>query len=144
MIRSSKLTGALIDGRLFDQSIVGVFPKDDTWTLYLLGFINSNICSELINAINPSTNNSANYIKKIPFIKPDTKTRAKVELLVKDIISSIENTIKKQKYIKKAERQKIIFVAPHYCEKKSVSSSRQSAHVPVGTTTPFPLRRHPH
>ena len=90
MIRSSKLTGALIDGRLFDQSIVGVFPKDDTWTLYLLGFINSGICSELINAINPSTNNSANYIKKIPFIKPNTKTRKKVELLVKEIVSSIE------------------------------------------------------
>lgn len=90
MIRSSKLTGALIDGRLFDQSIVGVFPKDDTWTLFLLGFINSSVCSELINAINPSTNNSANYIKKIPFIKPNTKTRMKVELLVKDIVSSIE------------------------------------------------------
>lgn len=90
MIRSSKLTGALIDGRLFDQSIVGVFPKDETWTFYLLGFINSTICSELINAINPSTNNSANYIKKIPFIKPDLVTRNKIELLVKEIISSIE------------------------------------------------------
>lgn len=89
MIRSSKLTGALIDGRLFDQSIVGVFPKDETWTLYLLGFINSTICSELINAINPSTNNSANYIKKIPFIKPDNNTRKKVETIVEEIISSI-------------------------------------------------------
>ena len=90
MIRSSKLTGALIDGRLFDQSIVGVFPKDEAWTLYLLGFINSTICTELINAINPSTNNSANYIKKIPFIKPDDETRKKIEVLVKGIISSIE------------------------------------------------------
>ena len=90
MIRSSKLTGALIDGRLFDQSIVGVFPKDETWTLYLLGFINSAICSELINAINPSTNNSANYIKKIPFVKPDNDIRNKVENLVKEIITSIE------------------------------------------------------
>lgn len=90
MIRSSKLTGALIDGRLFDQSIVGVFPKDKTWTLYLLGFINSTVCSELINAINPSTNNSANYIKKIPFIKPNNGTRKKIEFLVKSIISSIK------------------------------------------------------
>lgn len=90
MIRSSKLTGALIDGRLFDQSIVGVFPKDEAWTLYLLGFINSSICTDLINAINPSTNNSANYIKKIPFIKPDKGTRKKIELLVKSVIISLE------------------------------------------------------
>lgn len=90
MIRSSKLTGALIDGRLFDQSIVGVFPKNETWTLYLLGFINSSICTDLINAINPSTNNSANYIKKIPFIKPDNSTRKKIELLVQEIITLIE------------------------------------------------------
>lgn len=89
MVRSSKLTGALIDGRLFDQSIVGIFPKDETWTLFLLGFINSTICTELIKAINPSTNNSANYIKKIPFIKPDNETRKKVESLVEKIISSI-------------------------------------------------------
>ena len=90
MIRSTKLTGALIDGRLFDQSIVGVFPKDETWTLYLLGFVNSAICTDLINAINPSTNNSANYIKKIPFVKPDAGTKRKIELLVKKIISLIE------------------------------------------------------
>ena len=70
--------------------IVGVFPKDETWTLYLLGFINSSICTDLINAINPSTNNSANYIKKIPFLKPDNGTRKKIECLVKEIITSIE------------------------------------------------------
>ena len=76
MIRSSKLTGSLIEGRLFDQSIVGVFPKDDKWILYLLGFFNSAVCTELINAINPSTNNSANYIKKIPFIVPSDEAKS--------------------------------------------------------------------
>lgn len=91
MIRSSKLTGALIDSRLFDQSIVGVFPNDDSWTYYLLGFFNSTICSELINAINPSTNNSANYIKKIPFIQPKREFREDVENLVKKIICSLQN-----------------------------------------------------
>lgn len=70
MIRSSKLTAALIDGRLFDQSIVGVFPYRKELTIYLLAFFNTNVCSKLINSINPSTNNSANYIKKIPFISP--------------------------------------------------------------------------
>lgn len=101
MIRSSKLTGALIGRRLFDQSIVGVFPKDETWTLYLLGFVNSTICTEVINAINPSTNNSANYIKKIPFVKPDNSTRKKIELYVTKIISSIE----KDKHIESLKQE---------------------------------------
>ncbi|MBO7567804.1 MAG: N-6 DNA methylase [Bacteroidales bacterium] len=90
MIRSSKLTGALIEGRLFDQSIVGVFPKDEKWILYLLGFFNSAVCSELINAINPSTNNSANYIKKIPFIMPNDETKNLVDVLVGEIVSRLK------------------------------------------------------
>lgn len=91
MIRSSRLTGALLDGRLFDQSIVGIFPKDESLVYYLLAFFNSSICSKLINAINPSTNNSANYIKKIPFIIPDEKIRIEVEGLVEKIITRINN-----------------------------------------------------
>ena len=91
MIRSSRLTGALIDGRLFDQSIVGVFPKDETWVYYLLGFFNSSVCTELINAINPSTNNSANYIKKIPFVTPREDVKFKVDVLVKKIVATLKS-----------------------------------------------------
>ena len=40
--------------------------------------------------INPSTNNSANYIKKIPFIYPKDDVRIKVETLVGMILSSLE------------------------------------------------------
>lgn len=90
MIRSSKLTGALIEGRLFDQSIVGVFPKEEKWIFYLLGFFNSSVCTELINAINPSTNNSANYIKKIPFIAPCDEIKNKVDALVQNIIATLK------------------------------------------------------
>lgn len=91
MIRSSRLTGALIDGRLFDQSIVGVFPKDESWIKYMLAFFNSSICTKLINAINPSTNNSANYIKKIPFIIPTQKIRKEIEELTEAIIERLKN-----------------------------------------------------
>ena len=91
MIRSSRLTAALIDGRLFDQSIVGVFPKDETWVYYLLGFFNSSVCTELINAINPSTNNSANYIKKIPFVTPVEDVKIKVDALVKKIVTVLKS-----------------------------------------------------
>lgn len=90
MIRSSKLTGALMDGRLFDQSIVGVFPNDESWVYYLLGFFNSSVCTELINAINPSANNSANYIKKIPFITPCDDIKTMVDTLVRKIIYKLK------------------------------------------------------
>lgn len=70
MVSSSSITGALIENRLFDQSIVGVFPKNPEWLYYLLSFFNSATCNKLIRTINPSANNSANYIKKIPFKLP--------------------------------------------------------------------------
>ncbi|MEE1085205.1 MAG: N-6 DNA methylase [Paludibacteraceae bacterium] len=91
MIRSSKLTGALIDGRLFDQSIVGVFPNDESLVNYMLAFFNSSVCTNLINAINPSTNNSANYIKKIPFIIPTKSVRKEIEILVGCIVERLKN-----------------------------------------------------
>lgn len=90
MVRSSKLTAALISGRLFDQSIVGVFPYDENLTLYLLAFFNSSVCSNLINAINPTTNNSANYIKKIPFIYPSKEQLNEVNSLVNKIITKLQ------------------------------------------------------
>ena len=71
MISSSSITASLIENKLFDQSIVGVFPKDEKLTYYLLAFFNSPTCNQLIRTINPSANNPANYIKKIPFIVPD-------------------------------------------------------------------------
>jgi hypothetical protein len=73
MVSSGSISGALIDGRLFDQSIVGIFPKEGMQHLlmYLLGFFNSRICNQLIRTINASANNSSNYIKKIPIVIPD-------------------------------------------------------------------------
>lgn len=92
MVRSSQMTAALIEGRLFDQSIVGVFPKDDKWTLYLLGFFNSDICSKIISTLNPSANNSANYIKQIPFIEPEEKDFKEVTMRVKNIADKLKNS----------------------------------------------------
>lgn len=92
MIRSSRMTAALIDGRIFDQSIVGIFPHDSSLTMYLLAFFNSKTCTELIKVINPSTNNSANYIKKLPFISPSTKDLNEINVLIKDIVNSIKKT----------------------------------------------------
>ena len=70
MISSSTITASLIENKLFDQSIVGIFPKDETLTYYLLAFFNSPTCNKIIRTINPSANNPSNYIKKIPYIPP--------------------------------------------------------------------------
>ena len=82
MVSSSTITGALIENRLFDQSIVGIFPKDEVLIYYLLAFFNSPTCNTLIRTINPSTNNSANYIKKLPLLLPDDE---KIEIINKNI-----------------------------------------------------------
>jgi adenine-specific DNA-methyltransferase len=89
MISSSSITASLIENKLFDQSIVGIFPKDEDLTLYLLAFFNSPTCNKLIRTINPSANNPANYIKKIPFISPTNDQKESVNSLMKEILESI-------------------------------------------------------
>ncbi|MDE0471367.1 MAG: hypothetical protein OXH57_05450, partial [Ekhidna sp.] len=90
MVSSSSVTGALIENRLFDQSIVGVFPKDDDKLYYLLAFFNSPTCNKLIRTINPSTNNSSNYIKKIPFLMPEEQILKNITQNTKKIVSQLK------------------------------------------------------
>lgn len=91
MIRSSVLTAALIESRLFDQSIVGIYPYDTSYSYYLLAFFNSNVATKLINAINPTTNNSANYIKKIPFIAPSDELKDTISNYARIICESLKS-----------------------------------------------------
>ena len=89
MISSSSITASLIENKLFDQSIVGIFPKDESLTYYLLAFFNSPTCNKLIRTINPSANNPANYIKKIPFIAPTDGQTEIINSTVQSILESI-------------------------------------------------------
>lgn len=93
MVSSSAITGAMIGGRLFDQSIVGVFPKEEyeELILYLLGFFNSKVCNVLIRTINSSTNNSSNYIKKLPLIIPSEEVLSAVNLEVEKILDKAKS-----------------------------------------------------
>lgn len=68
MVKSSNIKANLIENQVFDQSVVGVFPKNEEHRLYLLGYFNSEIFTKIVHTINPTANNSANYIKKIPAI----------------------------------------------------------------------------
>jgi hypothetical protein len=90
MVSSHSVTGALINYRIFDQSIVGIFPKDNDMLLFLLAFFNTQICTKLLRLINPSANNSANYVKKIPIIIPNYNTITRINKLIEIILSKKE------------------------------------------------------
>ncbi len=89
MVASSRLTAALLDHRLFDQGIVGVFPHDERLLKYLLGFLNSRLATEFIRAINPTANNSANYLKRLPLVLPSKAELAEVNDMVDLILHNI-------------------------------------------------------
>lgn len=103
MVKSSNIRATIIEGALFDQSIVGVFPKDPALYKYFLAFLNSNVFNELIHIINPTANNSSNYVKQIPFIYPSEETLRTVNNSVDTIIDSIckgyEDIVDKQQII---------------------------------------------
>ncbi len=92
MISSSSITASLIENKLFDQSIVGIFPKDENLNYYLLAFFNSPTCNKLIRTINPSANNPANYIKKIPVIIPEKSVLDLITEKTKAIVDSIKQS----------------------------------------------------
>jgi len=88
MVSSTRITAAILTDRVFDQSIVGVFPNETRWLFYLLAFFNSSTCTTLVRTINPSANNSANYIKKIPFIYPESKALRSIGKLTEGLVNS--------------------------------------------------------
>jgi len=91
MVKSSKINATLIESRVFDQSLVGIFPFNQDYLLYLLALLNSDIIKKIINTINPTVNNSANYLKKIPIIIPDNNTLLIINCKVEKIIDNCKS-----------------------------------------------------
>lgn len=89
MLKSSKMSAFILENRVFDQSIVGIFPKDPLLFKFLLGFLNSDVAKQLINSINPSVNNSANYIKRVPIIRPSDEILEIINNLVDNLSTNI-------------------------------------------------------
>lgn len=85
MVKSSTVRAFLMENRVFDQAIVGIFPHDATKLNYLLALMNSDSINTLIHTINPTANNSANYVKQIPYMEPDDATLSRISLLVEEI-----------------------------------------------------------
>ncbi len=86
MVKSNTIRAFLMQDHVFDQSIVGIFPKQKDTLYYLLAFMNSDLVNTLIHTINPTANNSANYIKQIPYIEPAEDVKGLVTAKVKKII----------------------------------------------------------
>jgi len=86
MVKSSVIEAFSLDNYLFDQSVVGIFPKQIALYEYLLVFLNSRVFNKLINVINHTSNNSANYIKSIPFIIDDKGVET-ARILIKNYVS---------------------------------------------------------
>ncbi|MFF0275150.1 Eco57I restriction-modification methylase domain-containing protein [Streptomyces sp. NPDC004330] len=89
MVSSTRIKAALIQEELFDQSIVGVFPRDPRLIPYLLAFLNSATGNTLVRTINPTVNNSANYLKKVPVIIPEDSVLERIDGLVSRIIEEL-------------------------------------------------------
>lgn len=86
MVKSSNIKAFLLENRVFDQSIVGIFPKDKSRLYYILAVMNSNIINNLIHTINPTANNSANYVKQLPYLEPTQEIVDLISDKVKTII----------------------------------------------------------
>lgn len=87
MIKSREIKATLMENRVFDQSIVGIFPNDEKDMYYILALMNSNVINRLIHIINPTANNSSNYVKQLPYKIPVREDRIKIEENVKKILS---------------------------------------------------------
>lgn len=98
MVKSKSIRAFMMDHRVFDQSIVGIFPRDKTKLYYLLALMNSDVINEYIHIINPTANNSANYVKQLPYIESDAETLAKINELVDRLLD-----YQKQEEFKKAD-----------------------------------------
>lgn len=70
MLKSKKIKAALMENKVFHQSIVGIFPKNDDDIFFLLALLNSSIVNDIIHNINPTVNKT--FTTKIRFLSvPD-------------------------------------------------------------------------
>ncbi len=93
MVTSGRISASLFDNAVFDQGVVGVFPKKEIYTAFLLIYLNSEFATKQKNLVAPGANNSANYLKKmkIPNFKSDDLNRAQ-KILEQAIIKGWDET----------------------------------------------------
>lgn len=91
MVKARTIRAFIMKNHVFDQSIVGIFPKDENKLLYILALMNSDAINRLIHTINPTANNSANYVKQLPYYEPNENTLNLIADKVNNIIMAEKN-----------------------------------------------------
>jgi predicted RNA methylase len=67
MVTTKRISAGTMCNAVFDQGVVGVFPKHSSDSPALLLYLNSSLASERMKTlVNGSANNSANYLKRLP------------------------------------------------------------------------------
>ena len=66
---------------------MGIFPKDEKDLYYVLALMNSDVINKLIHIINPTANNSSNYVKQLPYVEPSKSDRSYIIKIVGEIMS---------------------------------------------------------
>ncbi|MTJ06791.1 Eco57I restriction-modification methylase domain-containing protein [Anabaena sp. UHCC 0204] len=117
MVTSKLPTAALIEESLFDQSIVGIFPKSSVDLFFLLAYCNSPVFWSCLKAINPSANNSAKYILKTPIILPDEDTLKHISLRTQELVVELMQGSKQP--LCEILKQEIIDSITQYVHKKT-------------------------
>lgn len=87
MVKSKDIRATIMENRVFDQSIVGIFPREEKNFYYILALMNSDAINRLIHIINPTANNSSNYVKQLPYKVPTERDRKKIEKNIITILS---------------------------------------------------------
>ncbi|UJS03462.1 Eco57I restriction-modification methylase domain-containing protein [Cylindrospermopsis raciborskii] len=91
MVTSKRPTAVLIEQTLFDQSIVGIFPKSSIDLFFLLAYCNSPAFWHCLKSINPSANNSAKYILKTPVILPDEYVMQDISCRTQELVLQMKH-----------------------------------------------------
>jgi len=92
MVSSGRATASVIyESWLFDQSVVGIFPNESNLFGFILAFLNSGICWRLLRQINPSANNSAKYLRRLPIILPSSDRLSWFNSVVSDYLVKLES-----------------------------------------------------
>ncbi|HWP46245.1 MAG TPA: N-6 DNA methylase [Candidatus Limnocylindrales bacterium] len=99
MVTSGRLSASLMEHSVFDQGVVGVFPYEAHLIPFLLLYLNTSLATQWMKeVINPSANNSANYVKKLPVPVPKDQQveacRIKLAELTTQIVDTPEKVIR--------------------------------------------------
>jgi len=91
MVTSSRPTAAILENSLFDQSVVGIFPKAEVSLEFLLAYCNSNLFWRELKTINPSANNSCKYVLKTPIFLPDKERQDRITLRTQELVALLRH-----------------------------------------------------